>query len=254
MRRTSLLYSSAMTPRGSRRAAFRSDPIDPTPRRGLLAQPLALLAAGVLSSACAASSRERYGPVALFDPNEQAWVAQGQGKLRFVLRHPLSGCVLRCREDVERWKGFNVEASRLVNKNGAAMPHGMLITLPLSAPGIILMVPAAVIAQALAISSADLRKAADAARKAGPPGEAIDRYLQAFWAGDNTAGEVLAELFLEQGRTEDAALARRQSVCRGARLGEAAWAQVAAWLKAQGQPLGACQDSSRAPVELPWVD
>lgn len=209
---------------------------------------------GCLAAACAHSSREMYGGTARYSADDHAWVAEQDAK-RWIFRDPVTGCALQCRADVERWVKVNVSLSHTVNKNDGAIGTGMLVTLPLALPALLLFLPTLGVTAALKAPSAQAHHSrGDEARKRGASNEAGESYLLALVNGDKSAAEPLAQLWLEQGRNEDALRARQMLLCAGSHLGEAHWNRVESWLRSQGSTIPQCSDSSREPIPIPWED
>ena len=92
-----------------------------------------LMAVASLLSACAASSKASYGPVARYEADNHAWVAR-RGDKAWWFRNPVTGCALQCRDDVIRWASLEAKESRIQNERSGAIPTGMAVTLPLSLP------------------------------------------------------------------------------------------------------------------------
>jgi hypothetical protein len=205
-------------------------------------------------AACAHSSRKLYGDAARYSADDHAWVAEN-GSNRWVFRDPLTGCALQCRSDVQRWNRIAATRSHDVNKRDGAGLTAMLVTLPLTLPAVILILPAFPIAKALEPPSAQAyRSRADEARERGALDEAAESYLRAVASGDASAAEPLAQVWVEQGRTEDALRARRMLLCKSARLGEAQWNSLESWMRSQGGIIPECTDQSKEPVAIAWDD
>ncbi len=213
-----------------------------------------LLLSASVAVGCAHSSRKLYGPMARYSGADRCWVAQ-QGPDRWIFTDPLTGCVLRCRSDVVRWSKVNASRSHSENKNAGASGTAVLATLPLAVPAALLFLPTYAVSRALKAPSASSHHAhGDEARNRGELDEAAESYLRAIANGDNSATESLAEVWLEQGKIQDATRARRLLLCFGGSLGDAKWSQIESWLISQGTPVPECEDNSKEPVPISWED
>jgi hypothetical protein len=131
----------------------------------------------------------------------------------------------------------------------------MLVTLPLSLPVGILALPVYGIGKALEPPSAEAyRSRADEARERGALDDAAEFYLLAVASGDTSAAEPLAQVWIEQGRNEDAVRARWTLLCRSARLGQFEWNSIESWMRSQGKSTPECSDPSKEPVRIAWDD
>jgi hypothetical protein len=213
-----------------------------------------LAAVACLLSACAASSKASYGPVARYETDNHAWVARN-GEKAWWFRNPLTGCALQCRDDVIRWASLEAKASRTENQRSGAAPTGMAVTFPLSLPAVVLFLPALAVSSGLSPKSATkYRGEGDAALKRNDPKAASDAYLIALRAGDKSAAEPLAQIWEGQGDLEDAKRARGMLLCGGGNLGGDAWSRIESWYRAQGGTLSSCTDPSREPVDIAWEE
>lgn len=218
-------------------------------RNGLVVTLIALSTA-----ACAHSSRKLYGGMARYSADDHAWIAE-RASNRWVFRDPLTGCALQCRSDVQRWNRTAAIQSHDVNKREGAHSTAMLVTLPLTLPVVILALPFYGIGKALEPPSAQAyRSRADEARERGALDEAAESYLVAVASGDTSAAEPLAQVWIEQGRNEDAVRARWTLLCRSARLGEFEWSSIESWMRSQGKSTPECSDPSKEPVRIAWED
>ena len=203
---------------------------------------------------CAHSSRNMYGTTARYSYDERAWMA-GTKERRWLFRNPLSGCVLRCRSDVERWSWVNAALSHAKNKDDGAPLTALAATFPIAIPGMILLLPAYGLSEALKAPSARSRRAqAEEARKKGALEEAANLYAMAVATGDNSAGEPLAQVLVQLGHESEAVRARSMMVCSGADLGDAGWQRVESWLQEHGRTLPECSDTSTQPIAISWED
>jgi hypothetical protein len=208
----------------------------------------ALLAAG-----CAHSSRGMYGQEARYSSDHHGWIAGGKDYWAFS--NPMTGCILRCRADVERWAAVNAAASHVRNQDQGAPNTGLISTLPLSVPAAVLLLPGVLVSKAVQGPKAlDRRARGDAARLGKRLDEAAHWYALAVAQGDASALEPLAQVFLEAGREREAVEARRALVCLGPALGAAEWDRVEEWLREKGTEVPRCADDSKAPLAIPWED
>ena len=213
-----------------------------------------LVAVACLLSACAASSKASYGPVARYEADNHAWVAR-KGDKAWWFRNPLTGCALQCRDDVIHWASLEAKESRIENERYGATPTGMAVTLPLSLPAGVLFLPAWAVASAISPkSAAKYHGEGDAALKRNDSKAAIEAYLIALRAGDKSAAEPLAQIWERQGDLEDAERARSMLLCSGAYLGADAWSRIESWYGARGGTLSSCSDPSREPVDIKWEE
>ncbi len=140
------------------------------------------------------------------------WIAQtAPGKPRWIFLDPLTGCALRCRDDVQRDLDANAAWSRAANENNgdAQFRTAALITLPFTAAAMVLALPAIGVKAALGGPTASEHRArAAAARKRGALGEAVDEYFLAWQLGDREVLQQLAQIWVEQGAIPEAKQAR----------------------------------------------
>ena len=215
---------------------------------------LTFVLVSLVVAGCAASSRQRYGSSANHDPKYRAWTAEGE-KHAWVLRSPLSNCALRCRADVVTWGQINADRSRGANLKASAAVNAAAITFPLALPGFILVAPTVGVSLLFGDSPAAKHRAAgDAAVARHALDEAAQAYLEAVIRGDVWALELLAQVWVQQGRLADAVQARRTLQCHAPNLPDQEWTRIETWL-GQQQPVPLpCQDTSHEPVEMPWLD
>lgn len=207
----------------------------------------------VLVLGCAHSSKKMYGELARYDRGERAWVVHQDST--WHLRNPVTGCVLRCRADVERYAALNAAASHAANQRSAATNTGMVATLPLSVPAAILILPAIGISSAVDGPKTKERVAkGDEARARKAYDEAIDWYSLAIFEGDKSAGVSLAEVLVLAGREDAAAEVDRMLVCCGANLGADKWHDLEEFLASRGTPVSRCDDESKEPLSFRWED
>jgi hypothetical protein len=212
------------------------------------------MAVASLLSACAASSKASYGPVARYEADNHAWVAR-RGDKAWWFRNPVTGCALQCRDDVIRWASLEAKESRIQNERSGAIPTGMAVTLPLSLPASVLFLPAWAVTSAVSPkSAAKYHGEGDAALKRNDSKAASEAYLMALRAGDKSAAEPLAQIWEGQGNLEDAERARGMLLCCGANLGADIWSRIESWYRARGRTMSSCSDPSREPVDIKWEE
>ncbi len=226
-----------------------------TPARSSGSSRLFLCLVGFLFFGCASSSRHLYGSRATYFEPERRWKA-ANGAASWVLEDPVTGCALRCRTEVDRWKSIEAERARVYQESAGTSKTAVAVTLPLSAPALLLLLPTFGLSAVFARETPAIRfrAEAEAAEQRGSMDEAADDYLLAFLRGDIVAAEALAHIRQQQGLLSEAIRVRRQLVCRGGPLGAEAWTKIEAWLAEQGAPVEPCHDPSREPVEMPWLE
>jgi hypothetical protein len=167
----------------------------------------------------------------------------------------VTGCVLRCRSDVERWSALNATLSHATNKDDGAILTATAATFPLALPAFLLFLPTYGVSEALKGPSASSRRShGDELRKKGALEEAANSYRLAVAQGDRSAAEPLAEVLIQLGREKEAAEARQMLVCSGGHLGDSQWERIESWLAAHGSTFRECTDSSREPLAISWEE
>lgn len=145
--------------------------------------------------------------------------------------------------------------SRSVNNDAGAAPTAILTTLPLTIPGLILVMPMYGVSLALKDGPASVHRVrGDAARNRGDMQEAVEEYSLAVWRGEKSALDPLSEVWLEQGRTTNASYARRLLVCASGNLGADKWTRLEKWLAENNAPVASCKDDSTTPVQISWLE
>ncbi len=217
--------------------------------------PSLLLCCAMLCFGCSTSSRARYGTRAVYEQAERSWRTHGP-RQDWLFTDPLTGCVLRCRADVEKSKPIAARQARATREVEGQQAKAYALTIPFVVPAAFLILPALGVYQGLTDDhpAARFHKRGDEAVQREALDEAADAYTLAFNLGDVVAGDIVARIRIFQGRTAEAVRVRQALICRGGRLGSVAWQEVESWLAEQGSPVPACADRATHPVDIRWLE